>query len=111
PSVEALRTTLCAKAHAFADVVKVGRTHLQDATPLTLGQEISCCAAQLDIAMRAVDAALHSVYELALGGTAVGTGLNTHPEFAERAAAEIAKLTGLPFVTAPNKFAALAAHD
>ena len=111
PAIETLRGTLAAKAHAFADVVKVGRTHLQDATPLTLGQEISGWAAQLDVAMRAVDGALPSVYELALGGTAVGTGLNTHPEFAERAAAKIADLTQLPFVSAPNKFAALAGHE
>src|SRR6188508_39412 len=111
PAVEKLHSTLSAKAHAFADVVKVGRTHLQDATPLTLGQEISGWAAQLDVAMREVDGALPSVYELALGGTAVGTGLNTHPEFAERAAEAIAKLTYLPFVSAPNKFAALGGHE
>jgi len=111
PAVQTLHATLSAKAHAFADVVKVGRTHLQDATPLTLGQEISGWAAQLDVAMRAVDCALPSVYELALGGTAVGTGLNTHPEFAERAATKIADLTQLPFVSAPNKFAALAGHE
>jgi len=111
PEIAALRATLDAKATAFADVVKVGRTHLQDATPLTLGQEISGWVAQIDIAMRAVDAALPSVFELALGGTAVGTGLNTHPEFAVRGAAKIAELTGLPFVTAPNKFAALAGHE
>jgi len=111
PAIETLHATLSAKAHEFVDIVKVGRTHLQDATPLTLGQEISGWAAQLDIAMRAVDAALPSVYELALGGTAVGTGLNTHPEFAQRAAAKIADLTQLPFVSAPNKFAALAGHE
>jgi fumarate hydratase, class II len=111
PAIEALHGTLTTKAKAFADVVKVGRTHLQDATPLTLGQEISGWAAQLDIAMRAVDGAMPSVYELALGGTAVGTGLNTHPEFAERAATKIADLTQLPFVSAPNKFAALAGHE
>jgi len=111
PAVEALHATLAAKAHAFADVVKVGRTHLQDATPLTLGQEISGWTAQLDVAMRAVDGVLPSVYELALGGTAVGTGLNTHKEFAERAATKIADLTQLPFVSAPNKFAALAGHE
>jgi fumarate hydratase class II len=103
---------LAAKAHAFADVVKVGRTHLQDATPLTLGQEISGWTAQLDVAMRAVDGVLPSVYELALGGTRRGgTGLNTHKEFAERAATKIADLTQLPFVSAPNKFAALAGHE
>ena len=104
PNVAALRRTLDAKARAFTDVVKVGRTHLQDATPLTLGQEISGWVAQIDVAMRAVEAALPSVYELALGGTAVGTGLNTHPEYAERGARKIAELTGLPFVSAPNKF-------
>ena|SRR5687768_5218056 len=111
PLVAKLRDTLDAKARSNTDVVKVGRTHLQDATPLTLGQEISGWVAQLDIAMKAVDASLPSVYELALGGTAVGTGLNTHPEYAERSARKIAELTGLPFVTAPNKFAALAGHE
>jgi fumarate hydratase class II len=111
PAVGVLRSTLDAKAREFADVVKVGRTHLQDATPLTLGQEISGWVAQIDIAMRAVDGALPAVHELALGGTAVGTGLNTHPEFAVRGARKIADLTGLPFVTAPNKFAALAGHE
>ena len=98
-------------AASSRDIVKIGRTHLQDATPLTLGQEISGWVAQLDIAMRAVDAATPAVYELALGGTAVGTGLNTHPEYAVRSAKKIAELTGLPFVTAPNKFAALAGHE
>ena len=111
PLVAKLRGTLDAKARSYTDIVKVGRTHLQDATPLTLGQEMSGWVAQLDIAMRAVDASLPSVYELALGGTAVGTGLNTHPEYAERSARQIAQLTGLPFVTAPNKFAALAGHE
>jgi fumarate hydratase class II len=111
PAIEALHGTLAAKAHAFADVVKVGRTHLQDATPLTLGQEISGWAAQLDVATRALDGVLPSVYELALGGTAVGTGLNTHREFAERAATKIADITQLPFVSAPNKFAALGGHE
>ncbi len=111
PAVEALRATLAAKAEEFSDVVKIGRTHLQDATPVTLGQEISGWVAQLDIAMAAVDATLPAVYELALGGTAVGTGLNTHPEYAERSAAHIATITGLPFQTAPNKFAALAGHE
>ena len=111
PHVVALRKTLDDKSRAFADVVKVGRTHLQDATPLTLGQEISGWVAQLDIAMRAIDQALPAVQELALGGTAVGTGLNTHPQFAEKAAKKIADLTGLPFVSAPNKFAALAGHE
>ena len=111
PSVAALRNTLDAKSRAFADVVKVGRTHLQDATPLTLAQEISGWVAQLDLAMRAIDGSMTSVFELALGGTAVGTGLNTHAEYAERGAKKIAELTGLPFVSAPNKFAALAGHE
>jgi fumarate hydratase class II len=111
PAVEALRSTLTAKSRAFADVVKVGRTHLQDATPLTLGQEISGWVAQIDLAVNAVESALPAVYELALGGTAVGTGLNTHPEFATRGATKIAELTDLPFVSAPNKFAALAGHE
>jgi len=93
PAVEALRATLAAKATEFDDVVKIGRTHLQDATPLTLGQEIAGWVAQLDIAMAAVDATLPAVYELALGGTAVGTGLNTHPEYAVRSAAHIATIT------------------
>jgi fumarate hydratase class II len=111
PKVLKLRATLAAKAEAFADVVKIGRTHLQDATPITLGQEISGWVAQLDLSMAAVDAALPAVHELALGGTAVGTGLNTHPEYAARSARHIAILTGLPFTTAPNKFAALAGHE
>ena len=111
PEVEALRDALAAKSQAFTEVVKIGRTHLQDATPLTLGQEFSGYVAQLDDALAAIEATLPRVYELALGGTAVGTGLNTHPDFAARGAARIADLTGLPFVTAPNKFAALAAHD
>jgi fumarate hydratase, class II len=111
PAVAALRATLDAKSRAFLDVVKVGRTHLQDATPLTLGQEISGWVTQIDLSMRAVDAALPMVYELALGGTAVGTGLNTHPQYAERSAKKIAEITGLPFVSAPNKFAALAGHE
>ena len=111
PAMRRLRDTLDAKARAFCDIVKVGRTHLQDATPLTLGQEISGWVAQLDIALRALDAALPAVLELALGGTAVGTGLNTHPEYAERTATKIAELTKLPFVTAPNKFAALGGHE
>jgi fumarate hydratase class II len=111
PSVDQLSGTLHGKAAAFADVVKVGRTHLQDATPITLGQEISGWVAQIDLATAAVEAALPSVYELALGGTAVGTGLNTHPEYAERSAKHIATLTGLPFRTASNKFAALGGHE
>jgi fumarate hydratase class II len=111
PALDTLRETLDAKARAYADIVKIGRTHLQDATPLTLGQEISGWVAQLDHAMRHVESALPHLTELALGGTAVGTGLNAHPEFGARVAAELAKATGLSFVTAPNKFEALAAHD
>jgi len=111
PAVATLRATLDAKAHAFADIVKIGRTHLQDATPLTLGQEISGWVSQIDVAVRGIEAALPVVYELALGGTAVGTGLNTHPEFAERGARQIAELTGLPFTSASNKFAALGGHE
>ncbi len=111
PAARALRDVLDGKAKAFADIVKIGRTHLQDATPVTLGQEISGWVDQLDHAIAAVNRALPDVYELALGGTAVGTGLNTHPKFAVAAAAEIATLTGLPFVSAPNKFAALAGHE
>jgi fumarate hydratase class II len=111
PAVERLRGTLDGKAHAFAGIVKIGRTHLQDATPLTLGQEISGWVAQLDKGLGAIGAALPAVHELALGGTAVGTGLNTHPEYATRVAQELALLTGRPFVTAPNKFQALASHD
>jgi fumarate hydratase class II len=111
PSLEGLRTTLSAKAEAYAGIVKIGRTHLQDATPLTLGQEFSGYVAQLEHAEGAIARALPPVYELAVGGTAVGTGLNTHPEFGERVAAVLAQRSGLPFVGAPNKFAALASHD
>ncbi len=111
PSVARLRDVLAKKARETAGVVKIGRTHLMDATPLTLGQEISGWVRQLELGIERIEAALPRVHELALGGTAVGTGLNTHPEFADRAAAKIAELTGLPFVTAPNKFEALAAHD
>ena len=111
PPVEALRDTLAEKATAFADVVKIGRTHLQDATPLTLGQEISGWVAQLDHGIAHLRAALPHLCELALGGTAVGTGLNAPPEFGARVAAELAERLGLPFVSAPNKFEALAAHD
>ena len=106
-----LRNTLDGKATEFMDLVKIGRTHLQDATPLTLGQEISGWVAQLDLALRAIRATLPQLYELALGGTAVGTGLNAHPKYGETVAAEIAALTGQPFVTAPNKFAVMAGHD
>jgi fumarate hydratase class II len=111
PSLGALRASLDAKATAYAGVTKIGRTHLMDAVPLTLGQELSGYVAQLDADCVRITQSLASLYELALGGSAVGTGLNTHPEFGERVAAKIAELTGLPFVTAPNKFAALAAHD
>src|ERR1700687_790093 len=111
PSVQNLLDPLHAKSLEFADIVKIGRTHLMDAVPLTLGQEFSGYVAQLDADLRRVDAVLPDIYELAIGGTAVGTGVNTHPEFADRTAAKIAELTGLPFGSAPNKFAALAAHD
>ncbi|HUI03908.1 MAG TPA: class II fumarate hydratase [Acidimicrobiales bacterium] len=111
PQVRALRDALAAKADAFGDIVKIGRTHLMDAVPLTLGQEFSGYVAQLDADVARLEACLADLYELALGGTAVGTGLNTLPEFGERAARHIAEITGLPFVSAPNKFAALAAHD
>ncbi|MEM7137915.1 MAG: class II fumarate hydratase [Myxococcota bacterium] len=111
PRVRELRDTLAAKSDAFKDIVKIGRTHLQDATPLTLGQEISGWVAQIDHALAAVEATLPQLRELALGGTAVGTGLNTHPEYATRVAAKIAELTHKDFITAPNKFAALAGHD
>ncbi|MDB5539882.1 MAG: fumC [Devosia sp.] len=106
-----LRNTLDGKATEFMHVVKIGRTHLQDATPITLGQEISGWVAQLDLALKAIRATLPQLYELALGGTAVGTGLNAHPKYGETVAAEIAALTGYPFVTAPNKFALMAGHD
>jgi fumarate hydratase class II len=111
PSVRALRDALDEKAIAFADIVKIGRTHLQDAVPLTLGQEFSGYVAMLDGDLARIEAALPGLHELALGGTAVGTGLNAHPEFAVRSAARIADLTGLPFVTAPNKFQALAGQE
>jgi fumarate hydratase, class II len=111
PALAALRDTLDAKAAAFADVVKIGRTHLQDATPLTLGQEISGWVAQLDHGIRHLRTTRPHLRELALGGTAVGTGLNAHPEFGARVAAELARATGYPFESAPNKFEALAAHD
>lgn len=111
PAVKELRQTLHAKAEAFADIIKIGRTHLQDATPLSLGQEFSAYVQQLDNGLKRLDQALEGLYELPLGGTAVGTGLNSHPDYAEKAAAELARLTGLPFVTAPNKFEALAGRD
>ena len=111
PGVEALRDSLKSKAEAFADVVKIGRTHLMDATPLTLGQEFGGYVAQLDFGLKALRNSLAHLSELALGGTAVGTGINTPEGYAERVAAHIAELTGHPFVTAQNKFEALAAHD
>ena len=111
PAVQKLRDTLASKAEQFAGIVKIGRTHLQDATPLTLGQEFSGYVSQLDHALIRLDAALESLYELPLGGTAVGTGLNAHPNYAEQVAQTLAALTDVPFVTAPNKFEALAARD
>ncbi len=111
PSVRRLREALATKAQAFDDIIKIGRTHLMDAVPLTLGQEFSGYVTQLDQALHRIAASLPELYELALGGTAIGTGLNTHPDFAVKAAAEIARYTQLPFVSAPNKFAVLAAHD
>lgn len=111
PSIERLRATLQGKSEEFADIVKIGRTHLQDATPLTLGQEFSGYVAQLAHAQHCITALQPSLYELAAGGTAVGTGLNTHPEFGVRIAAELTRRTGVPFVSAQNKFASLAAHD
>ena len=111
PALHALRATLEAKSVAFADIVKIGRTHLQDATPLTLGQEFSGYVAQLDHAQATIAAAMPALCELAVGGTAVGTGLNTHETFGECVAAELAADSGLPFRSAANKFAALAAHD
>src|SRR5471030_3317043 len=111
PAVTALRDAIDAKANAWDDIVKIGRTHMQDATPLTLGQEWSGYAGMLSDDLERLEAALHGVYRLALGGTAVGTGINSAPGFAEAAAAGIAKLTGLPFVTAPNKFTVQGAHD
>lgn len=111
PGVQKLRDTLKAKSEAFMDVVKIGRTHFMDATPLTLGQEFSGYVAQLDHAMRAIKNTLPHLSELALGGTAVGTGLNTPKGYAELVAAKIAHFSGNPFVTAPNKFESLAAHD
>ena len=111
PSLLRLSEALAHKSHAFRDVVKLGRTHLQDAVPITLGQEFSGYQAQLDQGIAHVEAALPHLGELALGGTAVGTGLNAHPEYAERVAKKLAELTGHPFVTAPNKFEALAAND
>ena len=111
PALRHLRDVLAKKAAEFEPIIKVGRTHMMDAVPLTLGQEFSGYVHQLNDVIDAVGSALPRLYQLAIGGTAVGTGLNTHPKFADTVAAHIAKLTGLPFVSAPNKFAALAAHD
>lgn len=111
PAVKALRDTLQAKSGQFKDIIKIGRTHLMDAVPLTLGQEFSGYVQQLDNDLKRIEFALDGLYELALGGTAVGTGLNTHPEFAVKSAKHIAQITGLPFRSAPNKFESLAGHD
>ncbi|MFM0213499.1 class II fumarate hydratase [Paraburkholderia sediminicola] len=111
PALKTLRDTLDGKSKAFVDIVKIGRTHLQDATPLTLGQEFSGYVAQLDQSIRHVESALPHLYELAQGGTAVGTGLNAHPQFDDKVAAAIGKLTGVPFISAPNKFEVMAAAD
>jgi fumarate hydratase class II len=111
PALDRLSAALAAKREAFAAIVKIGRTHLQDATPLTLGQEFSGYVAQLEQSRSALEAVLPGLYQLAIGGTAVGTGLNTHAEFGARTAAEIARMAGLPFAPAPNKFAALAGHE
>ncbi|MBF0320162.1 MAG: class II fumarate hydratase [Nitrospirae bacterium] len=111
PAIKTLRDSLQRKSGEFAHIVKIGRTHLQDAVPLTVGQEFSGYVAQLEHSLKGLSGTLPGLYELAAGGTAVGTGLNTHPEFAKTVASNIAALTGLPFITAPNKFAALASHD
>lgn len=111
PAVKKIRDALHTKSQQFDAIVKIGRTHLQDAVPLTLGQEFSGYVAQLDDAMENIEHSLKGLYRLAIGGTAVGTGLNSHPQFAEKTAARIASLTGLPFISAPNKFALLAAND
>lgn len=111
PMVKKLRDTLKAKSEEFADIIKIGRTHLMDAVPLTLGQEFSGYVHQLDMGLKRIELCMDGLYELALGGTAVGTGLNTHPKFAVTVAKHTAEITGLPFVTAPNKFESLAGHD
>src|SRR6202140_2106582 len=111
PAIKTVRDAIAAKAREFDSVVKIGRTHLQDAVPLTVGQEFGGWASLLDRDIHRLEQALEGLYDLAIGGTAVGTGLNTHPEFAERAAKKIAELTGLPFRSHGNKFAALSAHD
>jgi fumarate hydratase, class II len=111
PAVTRLKDTLERKSKEFKDIVKIGRTHLQDATPLTLGQEFSGYVSQLDHGLKRLNQALEGLYELPLGGTAVGTGLNAHPQYAEKAATRLSQFTGLPFITAPNKFEALAGRD
>lgn len=111
PAVKGLRDALKTKADEFKDIIKIGRTHLMDATPLTLGQEFSGYVQQMDNAVKRIEGCLPRLYEIALGGTAVGTGLNTHKDFPVKVAKAIADITGLPFVTAPNKFESLAAHD
>lgn len=111
PAIKELRETLNQKAEEFKNIIKVGRTHLMDAVPLSLGQEFSAYVQQLDDSIERINLVLPGIYKLALGGTAVGTGLNAHPDFAVKSAAKIAELTGLPFITAPNKFEALASHD
>src|SRR6478609_3582972 len=111
PAIKKVRDAIAAKAKAFKDVVKIGRTHLQDAVPLTIGQEFGGWASLLDRDVKRLEQVLDGLYDLAIGGTAVGTGLNTHPEFADRAAKKIAELTELPFRSHPNKFASLSAHD
>ncbi len=111
PAVSDLRSSLATHAIQFSDIIKIGRTHLQDAVPLTLGQEFSGYVEQLDCILNALEKNLGELFKLAIGGTAVGTGINTHPEFADKVAANIANETNLPFISAPNKFAALAAHD
>jgi len=111
PSIASMRAALSDKEEEFKDIIKIGRTHLQDAVPLTLGQEFSGYVAQLDCVLNALEKNLDELYKLAIGGTAVGTGLNSHPDFAKKVSANISLLTDLPFISAPNKFAALAAHD
>jgi fumarate hydratase class II len=111
PTLQTVRATLSVKSDQFADVVKTGRTHLQDATPITLGQEIGSWVAQIDFAAALIRASLEGLYDLAIGGTAVGTGLNAHPQFGARCASQIAQITGQPFRSADNKFFALSAHD
>jgi fumarate hydratase class II len=111
PAIQNIHDAIVAKAEEFKDVVKIGRTHLQDATPLTVGQEMSGWASLIERDLDRLKLAQPGLYDLAIGGTAVGTGLNSHPEFGERAARKIAELTSLPFKSHPNKFAALSAHD